>query len=107
MRMQGEEEEEEESGGPGGKKRGDRKKEKKERKKRRSGRRERRRRDLLPPGFLLTRAPPSRTRAYRKRILLHLVGSALFLFRRPLFSLFAFYFFYSAPPLARMLVFTC
>lgn len=33
--------------------------------------RERRRRDLLPPGFLLTRAPPSRTRAYRKRILLH------------------------------------
>lgn len=32
--------------------------------------RERRRRDLLPPGFLLTRAPPSRTRAYRKRILL-------------------------------------
>lgn len=71
---------------------------KKGRKKRRSGRRERRRRDLLPPGFLLTRAPPSRTRAYRKRILLHLVPWApLFLSRRPLFSLFAFYFLFSAP----------
>lgn len=89
-------------GGGGGKWRArwkkERRSQKKGRKKRRSGRRERRRRDLLPPGFLLTRAPPSRTRAYRKRILLHLVPWApLFLSRRPLFSLFASYFLFSAP----------
>lgn len=92
-----EEEEEEESGGPGGKKRGDRKKRKKKEAKRPA--REATKRFVTPRIPPYTRATESYARIPKEdsppppRV----PWAPLFLSRHPLFSLFAFYFLFSAP----------
>lgn len=89
--MRGEEEEEEESGGPGGKKRGDRKK-KKERETKRPAR-EATKKFVTPRIPPYTRATESYARIPKEDSPPPRTSALSF----PLFSLFAFYFLFSAP----------